>query len=149
MTTDALFRGTIRAHSGRAREVGDSRTGLRDRSRRLRDLRRPPTRRPLVLHLSVANHLCSPCRGEDRDDATGGDVMTRWTCPGCRLEIEATAIAAGHRCPNRQTRWTDFRPADSATAQVAESETHGDPKPARLPKPRAVANPNRGGTTDG
>ena len=94
--------------------------------------------------MPVANHLFSPCRGEVRDDAVGGDVVTRWTCPGCQPEIEARAIYARHRCPNRgpvdgfQTRRIRNRPGcrirnpwRSETGQVAETAGGCQPEPRR------------------
>jgi hypothetical protein len=80
------------------------------------------------------------CR-DVRDRAVGGDDVTTWICPGCRMTIEARAVAAGHRCPNRQTRWTDFTPGESTTNRVAESRSWGDSESV------GDSRPNRGAMT--
>lgn len=51
--------------------------------------------------------------------------MTLWRCPSCPTELEARAVAVGHRCPNRHNRWVDFIAEESIPARVSESETSG------------------------
>ena len=53
--------------------------------------------------MSGARDLFPLGRGHVGDESVGGEVVTTWICPGCNLTIEARAITAGHRCPNRQT----------------------------------------------
>jgi len=47
--------------------------------------------------------------------------MTRWRCPGCHAEMQARAVAVGHRCPARHNRVIDWVPVtdDNATPAPA------------------------------
>jgi hypothetical protein len=42
--------------------------------------------------------------------------MTIWKCMSCPLEIQALAVACGHRCPARRHQWVDFVAADDGQA---------------------------------
>ena len=48
--------------------------------------------------------------------------MIVWTCPGCHMSIEATAVAVGHRCPHRRNRITDWT-RDTDTTEM-KGRTH-------------------------
>ena len=76
---------------------------------------------------------------EVSDRSRDRDGMTTWRCPGCNMTMEARAVACGHRCPNRSTRWVDFTPevADSTT-QVA-----GDSKPNTVAGSESWGDSNR------
>jgi hypothetical protein len=45
--------------------------------------------------------------------------MTTWHCPSCRLELEAVAIACGHRCPARRSQWVDFEESPAETEEAS------------------------------
>ena len=43
--------------------------------------------------------------------------LTKWSCPGCAKQLEAVAVAVGHRCPQRKQKWADF---------IADDLSHAD-----------------------
>lgn len=47
--------------------------------------------------------------------------MTTFTCPGCGASMDAIASSAGHRCPNRRNRYTEWVPEEMKDLAVPQT----------------------------